>query len=296
MVSLSPAPLPDLWVDWCAVTGHPVDEPSPEALERFARQAHPSRKVLRTLQKAARGPQEPVEAPAWPQDASVGLEAALAALCWVGRDGMRTHWSHTFRARRDAYLLTLLAPSAQGGLGLSRRQATRLSPARLAERRPEVGRGETPAGCPACAVHRWLPYVSLYTNYFFGSVQAMANTSIDLTQHVCDTPDPESAWTTAERLAPAMNSRGEFDHWTPITPRAVTTILATRLLEAEYAKPPTQPEREEGPDPRPEVTRNFTSDEVEAVYDAADEVNARIRDLLNDTQAALDSVCGRRER
>lgn len=294
---------PALWLDWCAVVGHDPDDRSPEHVDRFTRMASPSSVVIAALTHIPeqRGPQA---APAWPTDTSgapaPGLGQTLAALCWVGRDGLRTNWPHLLRARRDAYLMVLLGPPEQGGLGLSRAAAVGLRPARLMQIRDQIGVSTEgagahggPASCPACAVHRWLHVAGLYADWSLASVRSLVNTRLDLENHSCGhlpglpnmaADDPEPGWIDSKTLLPAIDQYGAFDLWRPLTTRAVTSILALRTAEAIYATPPAPEEERE---PLAPVTRHFTGDEVEDIFDEADEVNRRLKALLDDTEGAL---------
>jgi len=295
--------LPSLWLDWCAVTGHDPDERDEDRVAEFTRQAHPSRAVLRALTQPDAGHHAAPDAPAWPRDAdgkpAPSLGQTLAALCWVGRDGLRTHWPHLLRARRDAYLMVLLAPTCPvddggGGLGLSRGAALDLAPAGLRPLRDRIQVADDPASCPACAVHRWLHVAGLYAAWSLASVRSLVNTRLDLDTHACGhmpgvgaglrAADPEPEWETARTLLPAIDQHGAFDFWRPMSTRAVTSILALRTTEALYAAPPAA---EHDREPLAPVDRHFTDDEVREVFDEADEVNARLKALLDDTEGLL---------
>lgn len=147
--------LPKLWLEWCAVTGHPVDRRDEAVLDLFARQAAPSRKLLNALRSRR------AAAPAWPR-AFRDDESALERLVRGGSariSDTATGWITRLRLRRLLFAAVLLAPPYQGGLGLSRGQARDLTSEQLRELRPRIGRADDQASCPARAVWSWLDVV-----------------------------------------------------------------------------------------------------------------------------------------
>lgn len=276
-----------LWRDWCAVVGHNPADRSEIAVARFITTARPSK---RDLHAVLRTPTEAPIAPTWPTDPDghpdPSLHAVLGALSWFGSEGVRERWPRVLRARRDAFVMVLLAQPSEGGLGLSRQRAATLPPAHLQSVRTTLGTTNTAATCPACAVHRWLRIAGLYASWSIASVQSAVNTPMDLTRHDCRTPDPEPEWITSRNLVPAINPHGDFDFWDPVSTRTMSTIVKIRLAGALLA--PTQPRA--GSEPKPPVTRTFTEDEASEVFAAADKMNRRLAAMLDETAAALEQI------
>ena len=127
--------LPDLWTDWCLVTGVPAGRVDEASLSRFVQQVQPSRAVLSTLRRRL-APKDP-PAPAWPRGHTED-SGSLQGLIRRGTAIIQhpdTRWVFRLRLRRMLFAAVLLAPASHGGLGLDR--AGRL----------DCGR----TGCASCA-------------------------------------------------------------------------------------------------------------------------------------------------
>ncbi|WP_240372862.1 hypothetical protein [Brevibacterium zhoupengii] len=104
---------PELWIDWCSVTGALV------ALRdaRFTQQVCPSQAVLNTLCTVIK-----VKSPAWP----TALREDLSALHQLLRSGANLSrgtsapWLTRLKAGRLIFVVILVGPEAHGGFGLTR--------------------------------------------------------------------------------------------------------------------------------------------------------------------------------
>lgn len=275
--------------------------------------ASPSRSLLRAVVEPTSAARRAPEAQAWPRDLEVSttgvltaptLQRALLTLTWgsghvAGDESVARSaaWVERLRTRRDGYLLVLLAPRDQGGLGLSRRGAGQLTPLDLSELRCQIGTNEDPATCPACAVSRWLHVAGLYSGWSLASVRSLMNTTPDLARHACPplggAPDPEPEWITCSTLLPAIDRYGAFDLWKPVSLRTVSSVLALRTAEAALFTPPVDAGVPDVPRAQDRIpAREFTPAEVQEVFDEADELNRRLKALLDDADNLLSSLLG----
>ncbi|MBT8163147.1 MULTISPECIES: hypothetical protein [Arthrobacter] len=167
--------LPDLWTDWCSITGVPAGGIDEASISRFARQAQPSRAVLAELRQrmAPKGP----AAPAWPRDHREDT-SSLQRLIRLGAAIIQhpgTHWVFRLRLRRMLFAAVLLASPSQGGLGLDRSGALEMRPDGMRRLRPTVGVAEDPASCPSCATWSWLDVIGTNSAWSRGSVRALGH-------------------------------------------------------------------------------------------------------------------------
>ncbi|MEU3626714.1 hypothetical protein BS329_35770 [Amycolatopsis coloradensis] len=197
---MTDAALPDLWLDWCVVTGNRVDIRDEAVLEEFARQAAPSQKLLSALRS-------PAAAPTWPP-ALRDDAFALERLVHGGTSRINdpdTGWIARLRLRRLLFSAVLLAPPDQGGLGLSRGQVRDLTAQRLRELRPDIGRADEEASCPACAVWSWLDIIGTNNGWSQGALRELGQRrdtpAGERHRHELDDPSPDwLAW-------PGLNRR-----------------------------------------------------------------------------------------
>lgn len=131
LVRSQTATLPGLWLDWCQVTGTPTGQRDEPTLARFASQTRPSKALLKSL---AQGKDSPPVAWAWPRSYAADTDTLSRLLRRIFALTRRSNleWISRLRLHRLAFLAVLIAPAAQGGLGLTRGQSLRLSPAALA--------------------------------------------------------------------------------------------------------------------------------------------------------------------
>lgn len=172
---------PELWQDWCAVTGTAEDQLDEATLQRFAATSGASRKTLATLRgRRAAGEQSTGEpssaaAPAWPaeqRDEPTSLQRLITHGSTIIATGS-TGWIARLRMRRLLFAAVLLEPSGHGGLGLSRSQARALTPSRLATLREQVGTSDEEDACPACAVWSWLEIIGTNNGWSPSTVRAL---------------------------------------------------------------------------------------------------------------------------
>lgn len=104
-----------LWIDWCSMTGTPMDQRDDPTLERFAHQARPSQKVLSALreprEQQGRGSARPS---CLHEDPDTLTHLLWQVSTWARHRG--TSRITRSRLRRLAFAAVLLAPVDQGGL------------------------------------------------------------------------------------------------------------------------------------------------------------------------------------
>lgn len=297
-----------LFTDWCAAVGVSPLPATVGTVAAFFDQVPASEGTLRARLRVIRrahqragqvlgigyepSPTAWRSGPGW-----LSLGAALAR-CEVGG------WPSAVRGRRDAFLLVAI-----GLVGLTRSQAVRLSvdditwPTRPTSLDPIRIKGKaiepTPgaADCPACAVTRWLRVATEQNRWGRSSVrQMLATHPSTATSHDC-ADGPPQGWREVWQLAPAVDQHGWFADWRPMSTRAVSTVLATRLADRTVRPtPPPEVERPEWDDYEPDETRPQVTDEAElwALLEekvaAADAANSRIDAILADTESFLGSI------
>lgn len=272
------AVLPALWTDWCKATGAAEARVDEDLLERFSRQASPSKAVLARLRHRI-GPAEPV-APTWPHEHhdDKGSLRRLIRRTTVMVQDPATHWMLRLRLRRMLFAAVLLAPRTHGGLGLNRAQARQLRPATLERLRPRVGVAGEPGSCPACAVWSWLDVIGTNNGWSHGAVRVLGHRrDQEGTEHRHELPDTSPDWHLCIGLLPAIDRWGYVNTYSSLHPSslsAVASAMAT-LLEGPPPVPAPMPE------PCPARPRRAVSGEEEAAILArADELNARVTRIL----------------
>lgn len=270
-----------LWSDWCAITGIPEAQRDQETLDRFARQARPSRRLLDHLRPQAEGDNR---APAWPSSRvgeSLELETLLAHLAVLDTD-RDTGWVTRLRLRRLGFASVLVAPRSQGGLGLTRDRLRALTPDVLQGRRPGIARSTTSADCPACAIWMWLEVVGTNDGWAHWSVKTLAHRPrrIDDADHQCHQPDSAGDWVDAATLLPAIDRWGYLDPYASLHVSSISVLLGSipRMLDERDVRPPAEAVDE--PEPRRRPTRHITVDEENAILARADELNTRVSAIL----------------
>lgn len=205
--------LPDLWTDWCSVTGHSAAEVDDSALTSFARQARPPQTVLGALRRRRNVTADPKDAPAWPpalRSDPVALHRLLSATGSMAVDpGLQ--WISRLRLLRLRFAAVLLAPRVQGGLGLDRSTAATLTPRGFEESRPAVGDAQALLDCPACAITAWLDVLSANSAWSRLGVRELAASSTTSTPTNHQHEPSNSAWTDwpdHPNLLPAIDRWG----------------------------------------------------------------------------------------
>ncbi|MEU3624848.1 hypothetical protein BS329_18035 [Amycolatopsis coloradensis] len=273
--------LPDLWLDWCAVTGNPVDRRDEATLDRFSEQVAPSRKLLNTLRPAT-----PAPAPAWPS-VLLGDVTVLSRLVHGGTSRINdpdVDWITRLRLRRLVFAAVLLAPPDQGGLGLSRTLVRGLTPERLQSLRPVIGRTTDEADCPACAVWSWLEVIGTNNDWSQDAVRALGHqrdTVADEEQHRHERDDPSPGWLDwpdYPNLLPAIDQWGYLDRYGSMHPSSLSGLvhaMATLIDSPDVQRRRIEPEPVGG-------KRHITAEEEAAILTRADEVNARVIRILEE--------------
>ncbi|MFK0244612.1 hypothetical protein ACIQUM_07930 [Amycolatopsis azurea] len=273
------APLPDLWLDWCAVTGNPAHVRDEATLEVFARQTAPSRKLLRALRSLT--PAAPTWPPALRDDAF-----ALERLVHGGTSRINdpdTGWIARLRLRRLLFSAVLLAPPDQGGLGLSRGQVRDLTAQRLCELRPAIGRADEEASCAACAVWSWLDIVGTNNGWSQAALRELGHRrdtrAGERHRHELDDPSPDwSAWPEQANLLPAIDQWGYVDRYASLHPSSLSGLVRAM---ATLVETPGVPRRRVAFE-RADRGRSITAEEEAVIFARADEVNARVARILDE--------------
>lgn len=271
-----------LWSDWCAATGRSTRDVSPEALGCFAAQVPGQAADLirpAAIQRRILSRRRP---DVWsvPERSWASIDNSLARCPAYG-------WPVAVAGRRDAWLLVatrvLRLPRAHA-VGLRVRDL----PGHLA-RLPEVLHGKP---CHRCVSLRWLDVVKTYEQWSRAAVRSQVYTrpagtwspAIIGSAVPCDDSCGRLEQVLADVpahtvLAPAIDRHGWWTHWRPMSPRALTTVLALRC--DPYAAP-ADPQADPLELFQPAV-RDFddtTFERLDAAIDAAGEVNRRLEALL----------------
>ncbi|QWF85604.1 hypothetical protein [Amycolatopsis sp. CA-230715] len=271
--------LPDLWLDWCAVTETPVDRRDETTLDLFARQAGPSLTVLDALRPMPVG----TAASAWPS----ALRDDDTALWRLVRGGSvriadpAIQWITRLRLRRLLFAAVLLAPAGHGGLGLTRGQARRLTPSRLRDLRPRIGRTDDEASCPACAVWSWLEVIGTNNDWSQRAVRELGHRRDQATDasHRHERNDPSPGWfnwPNHPNLLPAIDQWGYIDLYGSMHPSSLSALIpAMETLVVAPVAPSRGVDREAAGEPQ-----RITPEEEAAIFARADELNARVARIL----------------
>ncbi|MFC7848336.1 hypothetical protein ACFUTU_07640 [Arthrobacter sp. NPDC057388] len=274
--------LPDLWIDWCSVTGVPAREINETALLRFSQQVRPSRAVLSTLRRQLA--LDVPAAPAWPR----GHTEDTGSLQRLIRRGTAiiqhpgTHWVLRLRMRRMLFAAVLLAPRSHGGLGLDRAGALGLRPDRMRELRQCIGIAEDPNACPACATWSWLDVIGTNSGWSHGSVRALGHRrGEDSPVHRHLRPDPSPDWHHSIGMLPAVDRWGWIDDYRSIHPSSLSAVISAAALLLAGPEP--------APAPRAAATampasprRQMSGEDEEQILKRADELIARVEAILRE--------------
>ncbi|MFD2024188.1 MULTISPECIES: hypothetical protein [Promicromonospora] len=274
---------PDLWLDWCAVTGTPIDRRDQTTLDQFVRQASPSRALLDALLPVA----EDLAAPAWPA-ALRGDATSLERLVRHGTARIadpNSHWVARLRLRRLLFAAVLLAPTGHGGLGLTRTRALGLTPRALQDLRPRIRRTEDEASCPACAVWSWLDVIGTNSSWTHRAVRALGHRRDDpddqTHRHQRDDPSPGWLdWPDHPGLLPATDQWGYVDRYASMHSSSLSVVVRTMTTMIDA---PTVLDHPVDPGSKKPV-RRITPEEEAAILARADELNTRIARILSEYQ------------
>lgn len=282
-----------LYADWCAATGRDpattgwadlavflTDLPASELVQQRRLRAIRPRLGLGhggLPRPAARV--RPRVGPAW-----ASYPEALTAL-------RHEWWPDGVAARRDALLIVLIAH------GMTRTRLARLRPKQVSvfpqfvvDDLVLIGHRD-PALCARCALVRWLQILHAYRDRSGRDIEELLTIARVHAQarHDC-LEDVGEGWRTVPRLLPPVDQHGALHLGPPLTPRAVTGILARRFT------PQTQPtavnvvasQEDSGPRQRfgARPTRE-QQDEIGRLYDGiaaeADALSRRIEQILKST-------------
>ena len=271
-----------LWADWCVATGRSPQAVTEEALALFGAQVGGDhRGDIRATLRAAGVPWPVEEAPRDPWRA---VEPGLAGLAESLRRCPLAGWPVGYRGRRDAWLLVLTR-----GIRLCRREALAVSAADVAATGDgltvagmPVARGEDPATCRECTVVRWFRAVAEERRRGRSAVREMLTRARTHEGHVCGHlpgVPPDAV------LSPAIDQHGWVSDWRPMSPRALTEVLALRCASDPAPEPASVEHRARAAPVHPFDETTF--ERLDAACRRADQVNARVAALLGDTEAML---------
>lgn len=269
--------VPDLWVDWCAVTGVDSSVRDEMTLARFASQTSASARVMRSLRPAE---SSATAAVCWPREFRDRPESLASVLGTCARLALRedTSREQAARALRAGYVAVLVAPEVLSGLGLRREQVLAMTPARLSQDVASLARSEDPLSCGRCAVARWLRVLAGYRDLArFGATNALHELRLSLAEHhdepvALDWPDHPS-------LLPPIDRWGHADVYASMHHSSLSAVLATLPFLAELDVAAPSPPAATAP-PGPVTEEQIDWDQVDEVLSQADAVNARIAALL----------------
>lgn len=280
-----------LYSDWCSVTGRNPHETGWADLAVFLTDLPASELVQQRRLRAIRprlglghgGLPRPVArvrprvGPAW-----ASYPEALAAL-------RHEWWPDGVAARRDALLIVLIAH------GMTRAHLARLHPSAVSVF-PEfvvddlvLPGHRDPTLCARCALTRWLQILHAYQDRSGRDIEELLTTARARARprHDC-LEDVGEGWRSVSRLLPAIDQHGALHLGPPITPRAVTGILARRFTTPPPTTAPKSAASQEGLGRRERVGVRPTreeQDEIGQLYEQidrdADALNARIQALLD---------------
>lgn len=274
--------LPDLWTDWCSVTGVPTHKIDEVSLSCFSQQAQPSQAVLAALRRRL-APIDPV-APAWPRghrDGPDSLQRLIRRATAIIQHP-DTHWVFRLRLRRMLFAAVLLAPRTHGGLGLNRSGALGLRPDGMHRERGQIGVAPEPDACPACATWSWLDVIGTNSGWSHGSVRALGNRrDEDGPAHRHLRPDPNPDWHLCVGMLPAVDRWGWIDAYRSMHPSSLSAVIsaAAVLLDGPEPAPAPVPAAAAMPaSPR----RQISHEEEEQILKRADELTARVEAILRE--------------
>jgi hypothetical protein len=274
--------LPDLWTDWCAVTGVPAGRIDEVSLSCFSQQAQPSQAVLAALRRRL-APKDPV-APAWPR----GHRADPNSLQRLIRRATAiiqhpdTHWVFRLRLRRMLFAAVLLAPRSHGGLGLDRSGALGLRPDEMHRVRGQIGVAPEPEACPACATWSWLDVIGTNSGWSHSSVRVLGHRrDVVGSAHRHLRPDPNPDWHLSIGMLPAVDRWGWIDAYRSMHPSSMSAVISAAALLLDG------PEPAPGPGPaaaamQASPRRQMSHEEEEQILKRADELTARVEAILRE--------------
>lgn len=271
--------LPSLWIDWCTVTGTPALLRDETTISRFIHQAHPSRSVLKALRPAVT-----TRAPAWPavlrEDPSA-LHLLLRAGAYPSQ-GMSTPWPTRLRTRRLLFVAVLIAPEAQGGLGLTRAEIRSLTPHRIEAHLPGLETSADQVECVSCAVWFWLDVLGANSDWGRGGIRQLIHQRklrTNCNRHPGTAPSAAwKDWPDFANLLPAIDRWGWVEPYSSLHPSSLSTLIGQ--LELLYDAPP-EPADEPLPQP-PAAASRISPEEEASILARAYEINARVAALLRE--------------
>lgn len=202
----------------------------------------------------------------------------------------RLLWSSRLRLMRLQFVAVLVAPCSQAGLALTRHQVVFLTPAGLASLRERVGTDPLETRCAACALSWWLEVLSTAISWTRASLREVSHRRTRQPalaaqpSHRHLRPDPSSdrrGWADHANLVPAIDRWGYVQTHACLHVSSLSVVLAA--IERELGAEPVRPVQPHRPTPVAPAPRHITPAEEEAILRRADEINERIRQLL-DTQ------------
>ncbi|WP_172627355.1 hypothetical protein [Zafaria cholistanensis] len=198
-------------------------------------------------------------------------------------------WPAGLAGRRDAYLAVLA-----GTCRLTRETARQVGVADITQG-PDgawaicgipVERTPEPAGCPACALTRWLTVLVLWEERGRASVRSLLAGHRTTGTHACREASGHRGLPPGTVLLPGIDKHGWLTDWEPVSARTVSAILAHR----QDASRAPLPEFTAGRDPDREVAEDYqraSLDELAGILEALDTQAAQ---ALKASDAAIEET------
>lgn len=280
-----------LWADWCAATGHRPDDFSDEALARFA-SAVPSADAESLRAAPTAHPR------ARRRDPWAATERHWAPLAMSLAQCPTYGWPAAVPGRRDAFLVVLTRV-----LRMPRQDAVAQRARNLPGLYARLPDEPVDGVCVRCVTSRWMEVVATYDRWSKVSVRQQvwtrpADGLSDSLGSARPCNGSCSSWADVAAsiphyrvLTPAIDQHGSWTYWDhhkPLTPRALTAILAQRC-DPEAPSPfavqtSHSPASSDEPGPAYDETTLARLDDVVA---AAEEANARVEALLAEFEKSL---------
>ncbi|MBO1269993.1 hypothetical protein, partial [Arthrobacter cavernae] len=280
-----------LYRDWCEATGR---EPLPAdagTLEAFLRQCPASRALtvarlgaIRLMHDRAGIAFAPLGEDTAPLpwrtgEGWLGLPEALACIPTTG-------WTRGLTGRRDGFILV-----AAGELGLSRTRIRHLGagdieagPGHTIVAGTTVRRGQDAAGCPACAVTRWLDVLGRLEKDWRGGTRQYLALARPSPVHACEVP-PTPGWQQAFTLIPGIDRHGWTSEGLALSTRSLSAVLARRQDPVQASRA-----RDVRPTPAPDEREEpcgYTRERFEDISQMLDALDEKIADALKESERVL---------